>query len=170
MLNSAEAIVPYSVGDYIAQVYHDAPCTSPSCTGSPPCVPTGQQNLFGCDQHGVLGINEIGGSEPMLPWPPPAPPCPGCTISPKFTTAFQRLVYVVVRDAPTPDDIPAYLQPFFAAKTATPPGVICRASWAKKDIAAYGFLTVSMSAALPGSLVARPACGVSHWDPYGGTR
>lgn len=68
----------------------------------------------------------------------------------------------------TADDIPAYLEPFFAAKTASPPGVVCKASWAKRDIAAYGFLTVSMSGALPGSLLARPACGVSHWDPYGG--
>ena len=166
VLNSAEAIVPYSVADYIAQVYHDAPCTGPSCTGSPACVPTGPENLFGCDQHGVLGINEIGGSQPMLPWPPPSPPCTACAINPKFTAAFQRLVYVVVRDAPTADDIPAYLEPFFAAQNATPPGAICRATWAKKDPAAYGFLRVAVSGA--GSGAGRSQCGVSHWDPYGG--
>jgi hypothetical protein len=35
VLDSPEAIVPYSAADYIAQAYHDAPCTSPSCSGSP---------------------------------------------------------------------------------------------------------------------------------------
>ena len=73
MLDSPDAIVPYSVADYIAQVYHDAPCTKSSCTGSPACKPTGAQNLFGCDEHGVLGLGEIGGDAPVLPWPPPPP-------------------------------------------------------------------------------------------------
>jgi PBP superfamily domain len=162
VLNSPGAIVPYSVADYIAQVYHDAPCTKSSCTGSPACVPTGSQNLF--------GLNEIGGRQPMLPWPPPSPPCTACAINPKFTAAFQRLVYVVVRDAPTPDDIPAYLEPFFAAQNASPPGAVCKAVWAKKDLAAYGFLRVVVSGAGPGSGLGGSQCGVSHWDPYGGKK
>ena len=59
VLDSPNAIVPYSVASYLAQAYHDAPCAKSSCTGSPACKPTGSQNLFGCDEHGVLGLGEI---------------------------------------------------------------------------------------------------------------
>ena len=165
VLDSPEAIVPYSVADYLAQVYHDAPCINPSCTGSPPCTPAAGQDMFGCDQHGVLRLGEIGGSKPVLPWPPPAPPCTGCAINPRFATLFQRLVYVVVRDASTPDNIPAYLEPFFSAKTASPPGFVCTAATALKDDTAYGFLHVSASGAKPGegAVLAGSQCGVSHW-------
>ena len=165
VLDSPETIVPYSVADYIAQVYRAAPCINSSCTGSPACTPTAGQDLFGCDQHGVLGLGEIGGSEPMLPWPPPSPPCTGCKINPKFTPLFQRLVYVVVRDAGTKDDIPAYLEPFFAAKTANPPGYVCTDPTALGDLAPYGFLRVSASGARPPKVLAAGGsqCGVSHW-------
>ena len=162
-LNSPEAIVPYSVADYIAQVYHDAPCFNSSCTGSPACKPTAGENLFGCDQHGVLVLGEIGGSEPMLPWPPPAPPCTGCKINQNFKPLFQRLVYAVVRDANTTDHIPAYLEPFFAAKTANPSGFVCTSPTALGDVTAYGFLHVSASRGRPGALLATSQCGVSHW-------
>jgi ABC-type phosphate transport system substrate-binding protein len=163
VLNSPETIVPYSVADYVAQVYRDASCVNPSCSGSPPCTPAAGQDTFGCDQHGVLGLGEIGGSEPMRPWPPPAPPCTACQINPKFNSLFQRLVYVVVRDASTKDNIPAYLEPFFSAKTASPPGFVCSAPTALKDITAYGFLHVSASGAKPGEVLVGSQCGVSHW-------
>jgi ABC-type phosphate transport system substrate-binding protein len=163
VLNSAEAIVPYSVADYIAQVYHDAPCTG-SCTGSPPCVPVGSDNMFGCDQHGVLGLGEIGGTEPMLPWPPPGSPCPQCAINPGFKPLFQRTVYVVVRHASTPDAIPAYLEPIFAAATAKTPGWVCTSPQAHNDITNYGFLPLPGSPAGPpgGDLASGPSCGTPH--------
>jgi ABC-type phosphate transport system substrate-binding protein len=163
VLNSPETIVPYSVADYIAQVYHAAPCLNSSCTGSPACTPTAGQDMFGCDQHGVLGLGEIGGSAPVLPWPPPSPPCTGCKINQNFTPLFQRLVYAVVRDANTTDHIPAYLEPFFAAKTANPPGYVCTDPTALSDLAAYGFLRVSASKGRPGALLQGSQCGVSHW-------
>jgi ABC-type phosphate transport system substrate-binding protein len=163
VLDSPEVIVPYSVADYIAQVYHDAPCANASCTGSPACTPAAGQNAFGCDQHGVLGIHEIGGSEPVLPWPPPSPPCPACAINPKFSPMFQRFVYAVVRGAATHDDIPAYLEPFFSAKTAKPAGFVCTARTALADLTAYGFLPVSASRGGPGEILASSRCGVSHW-------
>jgi ABC-type phosphate transport system substrate-binding protein len=78
VLNDPDAIVPYSVAAYIAQVYHSAACLNAGCTGNPACMPTGSQNRFGCDQHGVLGLNEINGTRPVTPWPPPAPPCSQC--------------------------------------------------------------------------------------------
>jgi ABC-type phosphate transport system substrate-binding protein len=167
-LNSPEAIVPYSVADYIAQVYHDAPCLKSSCTGSPACVPSAAQNRFGCDAHGVLGLEEIGGSRPVTPWPPPAPPCPACTINPTFSHLFQRVVYVVVRDAATPDDIPAYLEPIFAARTAPQPGYVCSTVTAHNDITSYGFLTLPGTGAPHGSSLRGSQCGVPHWDHYGG--
>ena len=165
VLNSPEAIVPYSVADYIAQAYHDAPCANSSCTGSPACAPAGGENLFGCDQHGVLGINEIGGSKPMLPWPPPGSPCSQCKINSRFKPLFQRTIYDVVRYAPTPDNIPAYLEPVFAATTATTPGWACSSPQAQKDITSYGFLTLSgLLAMMPrsGSLASGPQCGTPH--------
>jgi ABC-type phosphate transport system substrate-binding protein len=164
-LNSPEAIVPYSVADYLAQVYHDARCLNSSCTGSPPCAPAGTENLFGCDQHGVLGINEIGGSKPILPWPPPVSPCQQCTINSKFTPLYQRTVYAVVRYAPTADNIPPYLEPFFAASTASTPGWACSSPQAFNDIKAYGFLRLSgLPAFLPRTGVSSPSpqCGTAH--------
>jgi len=124
-LNSPEAIVPYSVADYLAQVYRDARCTRASCTSSPACKPTKSENLFGCDEHGVLAINEIGGSKPALPWPLPKSTCETCTINPKFAPPFQRLVYVAVRRAATSDHIPAYLQPLFGPAGGKKPGWVC---------------------------------------------
>jgi ABC-type phosphate transport system substrate-binding protein len=165
VLDSPEAIVPYSVADYIAQAYHGAPCANSSCTGSPACTPAAGEDLFGCDQHGVLGINEVGGSKPMLPWPPPGSPCAQCKINSRFKALFQRTVYVVVRYASTPDDIPAYLEPFFAAKTANTPGWACSSPQAQKDITRYGFLPLSGLPAFPprgGLLASGPQCGTPH--------
>ncbi|MGH3155666.1 MAG: PstS family phosphate ABC transporter substrate-binding protein [Streptosporangiaceae bacterium] len=153
VLDSPEAIVPYSVGDYIAQVYHSAPCTVSACTGAPPCTPTGGQNLFGCDQHGVLGLGEIGGTEPMLPWPAPNPPCSGCKINPKFSQISHRTLYAVVRYAASTGGIPANLATFFAPY---PTGFVCTSFTARKDIEAYGFTP------LIGYSDAKPACGTPH--------
>ncbi|HEY3733004.1 MAG TPA: substrate-binding domain-containing protein [Streptosporangiaceae bacterium] len=156
VLDSPEAIVPYSVADYIAQVYHDAACTNSSCTGSPACTPAAGQNLFGCDEHGVLGLREIGGTRPLLPWPPPSPPCASCAINPAFSHLFQRTVYDVVRYASTSDHIPAYLEPFFAASTAPKAGYFCTNPTAKKDIKAYGFLAAGAA------LIASSSCGTPN--------
>ncbi len=165
VLDSPEAIVPYSVADYIAQVYHEAPCANASCTGSPACAPAGTQNRFGCDQHGVLGINEIGGSKPIVPWPPPGSPCSQCRINSRFKPLFQRTVYVVVRSASTPDNIPAYLEPIFAAKTASTPGWTCSSPQAQKDVRDYGFLPLSSIPAFPprgGFVASGGQCGTPH--------
>lgn len=77
----------------------------------------------------------------MLPWPPPSPPCPQCKINPKFSLPFQRAVYIVVRAAATHNDIPAHLEPFFAAKTPKPSGFACTSLMAQADITNYGFST-----------------------------
>lgn len=165
VLDSREAIVPYSVADYLAQVYRDARCTHSSCTGSPACKPTASENTFGCDEHGVLRINEIGGSKPTLPWPLPKSRCMPCTINPKFTRVFLRLVYIAVRQASTPDHIPAYLEPLFGAKAVTvkKSGWVCTSPQAKRDIEEYGFLVLGISPALSDIPNARVQCGTPYY-------
>jgi ABC-type phosphate transport system substrate-binding protein len=162
VLDSQEAIVPYSVADYLAQVYRDARCARSSCTGSPACKPTASENTFGCDEHGVLSINEIGLSKPTLPWPLPKSKCKPCTINPKFTQVFQRLVYIAVRRASTPDHIPAYLEPFFGAKGGKKPGWVCSSPQAKVDIEEYGFLALGGPPTPSDIPNAIPLCGTPY--------
>jgi ABC-type phosphate transport system substrate-binding protein len=163
VLDSPEAVVPYSVAGYIAQAYHDAPCAKASCTGSPACTPAPPENMFGCDRHGVLGLKEVSGSRPMLPWPPPSSACKDCRINPKFLPLFTGAVYVVVRYAATPDNIPAYLEPFFAASSAITPGWSCSSPKAQQDIKAYGLLPLA-GAGAPGDsrVTGGSQCGIPH--------
>jgi hypothetical protein len=59
-------------------------------------------------------------------------------INAKFSPKFVRTVYDVVRFASTKDNIPAYLEPFFAS--AANKGWICSNSTAHTDLINYGFL------------------------------
>jgi ABC-type phosphate transport system substrate-binding protein len=142
-LNNVNAIFPYSVADYIAQVYHSAHCSASNCgyPASPSCIPSGKQNLFGCDLHGALAIRQIAGTKPALPWPlPPAPTPPAINntvhVNKAFSTPFQRIVYEVVRFASTADHIPTYLEPLFGSS-----GYVCGKS-GQEAIKAYGFLVL----------------------------
>ncbi len=162
VLDSPGAIFPYSVADYLAQVFRDARCIRSSCTGNPACEPTASQNLYGCDEHGVLAIREIGGSEPTLPWPLPKSSCTSCRINPRFIRAFQRLVYLAVRRARTPGHIPAYLEPFFGTAGGKKSGWLCSSPRAKADIVAYGFLALGSSMALGDIPNAHPQCGTPY--------
>jgi ABC-type phosphate transport system substrate-binding protein len=105
-LNSPETIYFYSVGAYLAQKYHSPSCVNTGCTpakSGPPCVAKTGQNAFGCNETGVLQLNELGGSKPTTPWPTTS----ASTINSKFTLLFQRTLYNVVRyDANTTDHIP----------------------------------------------------------------
>lgn len=138
VLNDADAIFPYSIADYVAQVFHSAACTNGSTCGypaAPACAPGAGQNLFGCNVSGVEQINQIAGKAPTVIKN-------GKTvINGKFPTAFQRTVYDVVRfDGTTADHIPAYLEKFFASSTAATKGWACSNSTARTDIGNYGFL------------------------------
>ena len=143
-LNSPNAIVPFSVAKYIAETYHSAACINPDCTpvGGVVCNPGTGQNLYGCDEHGVLTLGKITGTAPTKPFPLPAPPAT-VTINTRFNPLFQRTVYDVVRyDATTTDHIPAYLEKFFASSTASTKGWACCSAKAKTDIQNYGFLPI----------------------------
>jgi hypothetical protein len=129
VLDDPDAIVPYSISAYLAQAYHSAACLNEGCTHEPSeqaCVPANGQDLFSCDQTGVLALNEIDHDLPFLPFHPPTPPCLECHINAAFPAEFQGTVYDVVRyDPTTADHIPAYLEPDFAAATADTPGWLC---------------------------------------------
>ncbi len=127
--NSPNAIFIYSVADWIAQKYHSA------AVGK---KPTGGQNKFGSDQVGYLGLNKIDGVSPVTSAKVP-------TINTGFkSTGFTRIIYDIVRySTTTPDHIPAYLEPLFAAKTAKVKGWFCTSATAAALIKSYGFLTIS---------------------------
>lgn len=159
VLNDPDAIVPYSVAAYLAQAYHSAACLDAGCTGSPACHPAGPQNRFGCDRHGVLGLNQINGTAPVTPWPPP-PSCSQCAINPGFSSPFQGTVYDVVRyDPSTADHIPAYLEPLLAASNAATPGWACTDATAQLDIHDAGFALRPSGNSRPMPV---PACGTPH--------
>ena len=132
--NAKNELIPYSAGDWIAQEYHSAKCLNKSCTPvkGVTCKPKGSQNKFGCAANGVLKLNDINGTAPVLGTGTSA------ALNPKFSSTFIRTLYNVVRTAKTKDGIPAYLEGFLGAK-----GVYCTSKTLIKD---YGFL-------------ADPACG-----------
>ena len=145
LLNDPNAIVPFSIGKFIAEKFHSAACLNSSCTpvGGVVCTPAAGQNMFGCDVHGTMKLNSINGTKPTV----------GSglktAINSKYTPAFMRIVFEVVRyDATTADHIPAYLEPLFASSTAKVKGWVCTNKKAAADLHNYGFL-------------ATPLCGVT---------
>lgn len=140
-LKDADAIVPYSIAKYIAQRYHSATCLNSSCTpvSGVECKPATGKNLFGCDEHGTLKLNSVNGTKPTTGT------APNVTINPGYSATFFNPIYDVVRfSGSTPDNIPANLEPFFAASTATVKGWVCSSKTAATDIKHYGFLTTPL--------------------------
>jgi ABC-type phosphate transport system substrate-binding protein len=115
LLKDPNAIVPYSVAKFIAQVFHSGP----------------GQNKFGTDQHGTLKLNKINGLAPTTGTGT------STTINPLFSAAFIRTVFNVVRTATTTDHIPAYEEVIFGTH-----GYICLHPTTVKN---YGFLALSGS-------------------------
>jgi ABC-type phosphate transport system substrate-binding protein len=165
MLNNPNAIFPYSVGDYIAQGYHDAACTS-GCGGTvsdnPACAPASSENKFGCNEtttgagkSPVLTLEKVGGVAPTSPFPLPAEPTPPAInskvkVNTKFPAAFQRHVYDVVRfGGSAANPIPSYLQKVFNPATGSPKGWICGSTKGPADIRAYGFVYQSTLCGTP---------------------
>jgi hypothetical protein len=129
-------IFPYSVGDYLAQAFHSAKCFRTTCKATTAgahkgeiCLPTGSDNLFGCNIHGVFQLNEINSTDPTTPFPPTA----SSTINSGFSATFQRVLFEVVK---SPEGtIPTSLKALFGPK-----GFFCTKG--KTDLADYGFLTL----------------------------
>jgi ABC-type phosphate transport system substrate-binding protein len=156
VLDSAQAIFPYSVADYITQAYRSAACTS-GCGGTvsdnPVCKPAGGENKFGCNltttgegQPPVLTLEKISNKNPTSPYPLPAEPTPPAIngkvkASSTFTPAFRDHVFDVVRfGGSSADPIPSYLQALFNPKSSSTKGWICGSTKGQADIKAYGFV------------------------------
>jgi hypothetical protein len=150
VLDSPEAIFPYSVADYIAQAFHSAQPdhSSPAGVRTENCVPNGTQNPYGCDIVGALAVNPINEIPPFLPWPP-CPSVIACepveTINiASFPSEFIDPIFTVLRYAAnTADHISTQLEPVFAAQSAVVPGWACSSPTATADIGSYGFAPVS---------------------------
>jgi hypothetical protein len=133
--NAPNILIPYSAGKWIAQAYHSPACATKRCLTVKnqgvfiKCeTPTKGQNAYGCDVNGVLGLNDINGTSPIIGKGAKT------ILNPGFTLAFVSTLYDVVRGT---DSVPSYLAKFFGTK-----GVFC----SKPDeavIKAYGFETTS---------------------------
>ncbi len=119
-LKGANTVYPYSVADWIAQVFHSAACNK---------KPSKSQNTFGCDNHGSMQLREINATAPLQ--------FVGgrVVLDTSFSAAFIRQVFVVVRQAGTKDHVPAYLEGLFGKR-----GWIFTNRTAQNDIRNYGFL------------------------------
>src|SRR5258708_9674460 len=82
--SAPNTIFPYSIGKYIAEKFHSAKCTNATCTGNPPCVPTANQNKFGCNTHGSMVLKKINGTVPT------AGTGTSTIINSKFSPSFLR--------------------------------------------------------------------------------
>src|SRR5262249_35861362 len=110
VLNNPGAIFPYSVGDWIAQVFHSAKCKVANCGGVPStgtaCVKTPNKDQFWCDVHGTETLGQIGGVAPTIGSGAKT------TINPAFPSTFDRTLFNVVPfDPATTDHIPGATSP-----------------------------------------------------------
>ena len=91
----------------------------------------------------MLGLNEINGMAPAKPWPLTTTTA-NATIVNRFGDLFWAIFWWIIDHGGfTADHIPAYLEPIFAAKTASTPGWICSSTKAATDVRAYGLRTIS---------------------------
>lgn len=129
--NKANVIVGGSIGKWIAEKFHSASCgTIAQCFADPGhCTPTGSQNLFGCDLHGTMVLNDINGTAPTKGAGAKT------TINPGYTATFTRLLFAVV-NAPQ-GTIPASLKSYFG-----PTGFTCNSAKSSTDLRNYGFLVL----------------------------
>jgi ABC-type phosphate transport system substrate-binding protein len=131
--NAPNEIIPFSAGAWDAQAFHSARCLNSSCTACQ--KPTKGQNRFGCDVNGVLKLNDVNGTSPT------SGKGARTVLNPKFTPAFVRLLFDVVRTAKTATRIPAYLVKILGPRSAG--GFVCSARQAQM-IVDYGFESTSL--------------------------
>src|SRR5262249_55165392 len=93
------------------------------------CHPTASQNVFGCNTHGTMVLDNINGTAPTKIV------SGSVVINPGFTPTFTRLLFAVV-NAPQ-GTIPGNLAPYFG-----PSGFTCTNATAKKHLKNYGFLVL----------------------------
>jgi hypothetical protein len=126
--NATNVIFPFSVAKYIAEKFHSASCgTISACNAKPNnCHRTAPQNLFGCDTHGTMVLNNINKTAPTVG------SGSSTKINPAFTVTFTRQVFDVVT-APQ-GTVPASIAKYFGRT-----GFTCTNAIAKTDLRNYGF-------------------------------
>jgi ABC-type phosphate transport system substrate-binding protein len=130
-LNKLNVIFPFSVGKWIAEKFHSGSCgTIAQCFAHPTtCSHTGK-NLFGCNTHGTMILDNLNGTAPTTGTGN------GTKINPGFSATFTRLLFDVV-NAPE-GTIPASLKSYFG-----PTGFTCNSTVSTKDLTNYGFLVLA---------------------------
>jgi phosphate transport system substrate-binding protein len=144
VLQNKGGIFPYSVGDWIAQNFHGAPCLNrPSCkpnSAGVVCIKLPGLDQYICIINGTMQLREINGVAPTVG------SGTGTKINPAFPSTFDRTLFDVVPwDPATTDHIPGATKPvggldlegIFGAS-----GFDCHSAAAKADIAAYGFINL----------------------------
>jgi len=146
VLQSPDAIFPYSVGDFIAQSQHSAKCINTNVKAGKACTPNTHgvvcvhvpsKNFFFCDEHGTMALGQINGVSPTTGSGQKE------KINPAFPSAFDRTLFNVVPFNTTSSPIPSGSKPvgglvltgIFGSK-----GYDCTNSKAKTDIQNYGFI------------------------------
>jgi ABC-type phosphate transport system substrate-binding protein len=140
--NPQNVIFPYSIGKWLAEAFHSASCgTAKQCFKNPTkCTPKKGQNLFGCDTHGKMQLQEVNGTKPTKPFPPTAK----SVINSGFSAGFQRTLFIVVKNPnSTGFGIPSYLAPLFG-----PTGYTCTNKTAQTDLKDYGFKVLKTGSAV----------------------
>jgi hypothetical protein len=144
VLQTPNAIFPYSVGDFIAQSQHSAKCLLSTCKANSSgviCTHVPQDNFFFCNVHGTMKLGQINGISPI------SGSGKNEVINPAFPSTFDRTLFDVVPfDPATSDHIPGAsspvgglnLQVIFSAS-----GFDCTNATAKTDIKNYGFIPLS---------------------------
>jgi ABC-type phosphate transport system substrate-binding protein len=142
VLKDPDAIVPYSIGMYVAEHFHSAACLNATCTPNASgvtCAPTGARNLFGCNTHGTMVLKQISGVAPTTG------SGTSTVINSAFPSIFQRCLFdLVPYDPNTASHVPGpeagapggiNLEPIFG------PASFTNASpTATTDLKHYGFL------------------------------
>ena len=137
-----DVIFPYSVGKYIAQRFHSAKCSPSTCLPAAKCKPTAKDNLFGCDEHGVMQLNMVNGTAPTKPFPL-TNTSKNPVINPSFSSTFSRLLFEVVPFSTATGNV-NHISPALAAIFG-PKGFTCSNATAKKDLVDYGFRVLPTS-------------------------
>jgi ABC-type phosphate transport system substrate-binding protein len=144
VLNTPNAIFPYSVGDYIAQSEHSDKCLNTACTANSSgviCKHTPQKNQFFCDVTGTMALGQINGISPTTG------SAGSETINTAFPSTFDRTLFnVVPYDPATTDHIPGATSPVGGVnleKIFGATGYDCTSATAKSLITHYGFLNIA---------------------------
>ena len=146
VLQSPNAIFPYSVGDFIAQSQHSAKCINTNVKAGTACSPNKHgvvcvhvpsKNFFFCDEHGTMALGQINGISPTTG--------SGAKekINPKFPATFDRTLFNVVPFNTASSPIPSGSKPvggLVLTGIFGSTGYDCTNSKAKTDIQNYGFI------------------------------